>query len=64
MIVLKNDRLTKQKTIVKRSFSKTITNPNSNVFKDEKDGNMFEDKKGSNVFKDEKDGNMSEDKTR
>ena len=26
-MVFKNDRLTKQKTIVKRSFSKTITNP-------------------------------------
>jgi len=27
-IVFENDRLTKQKTIVKRSFSKTINNPN------------------------------------
>ena len=26
-IVFENDRLTKQKTIVKRSFSKTINNP-------------------------------------
>ena len=35
-IVFENDRLTKQKTIVKRSFSKTINNPSGatvNFFK-------------------------------
>jgi len=30
-IVFENDRLTKQKTIVKRSFSKTINNPRSHT---------------------------------
>ena len=30
-IVFENDRLTKQKTIVKRSFSKTINNPTCEV---------------------------------